>query len=131
MAFAGSQEPVYTYPEPDLLRDLVSIYFEKLNPYYPVLHQPTFRRLLNAHEHHQDTDFGMTVLLVCACASMYSEDPRVMMPGDTSRLSAGWRYFSQVPLHRNRMVVQANVYDLQYYAVSEVGYKYTSSNRPL
>ena len=122
---------MYTYPEPDLLRDLVSIYFEKLNPYYPVLHQPTFRRLLNAHEHHQDTDFGMTVLLVCACASMYSEDPRVMMPGDTSRLSAGWRYFSQVPLHRNRMVVQANVYDLQYYAVSEVGYKYTSSNRPL
>ncbi|KJA20733.1 hypothetical protein HYPSUDRAFT_42809 [Hypholoma sublateritium FD-334 SS-4] len=117
-AFSDSQELQYTYPDQDLLQSLVSIYFDKLNPYFPVFHEPTFRRLLNSDEHRTNTDFGMTVLLVCACASIYSSDQRVMMPGDTSGLSAGWRFFSQVPMHRNRMVVQANLYDLQYYALA-------------
>lgn len=130
MAFSKSQEPRYTYPDQDLLQSLVSIYFDKLNPYYPVFHQPTFRRLLHSGEHLQNTDFGMTVLLVCACASIYSSDQRVMMPGDTSGLSAGWRFFSQVPMHRNKMVVQANLYDLQYYAVSQVKYACTFFNHP-
>lgn len=120
MAYATSQEPRYIYPDDDLLQSLVFVYFDKFNPFYPVLHQPTFRRLLDAREHIHNSDFGMTVLLVCALASIYSNDPRVMMPGDTSNLSAGWRFFSQVPLHRNKLIYKSGLYDLQYFAVSEI-----------
>ncbi|KAF8973128.1 fungal-specific transcription factor domain-containing protein, partial [Flammula alnicola] len=57
-----------------------------------------------------DPSFGMTVLLVCAVASRYSNDPRVMMPGDTSGLSSGWRY--------SLLIKSASIYDLQYYALA-------------
>ncbi|KAF8973127.1 hypothetical protein BDZ97DRAFT_1779521 [Flammula alnicola] len=118
LEFATAPQPNYVYPDEDLLRSLVFIYFDKVNPIYPALHQPTFLRMLLAGQHHWDPSFGMTVLLVCAIASRYSHDPRVMMPGDASGLSSGWKYFCQVPIHRNSLLYRATIYDLQYYALA-------------
>lgn len=112
-----SGNPVYTYPESDLLWDLVSLYFEHVNNTLPLLHRPTFEKCLAHGQHVWDPSFGMTVLLVCANASRYSEDPRVFMAGDMTGLSSGWKYFCQVPAYRNTMFVSITIYDLQYYCV--------------
>ncbi|KAJ7654343.1 hypothetical protein B0H17DRAFT_1099789, partial [Mycena rosella] len=39
---------------------------------------------------------GSTVLAVCAVASKYSDDPRVLLEGTNTRLSSGWKYFCQL-----------------------------------
>ncbi|KAF9482141.1 hypothetical protein BDN70DRAFT_853837 [Pholiota conissans] len=117
---ATSNEPVYVYPAEDLLKTLVLIYFEKVNLIYPILHEPTFRKMLSEKQHLWDTSFGMTVLLVCANASRYSSDPRAMLPGDGSGLSSGWHWFSQVPIHRNPLFYKSTIYDLQYFVLASL-----------
>lgn len=118
LAYANSAESPYIYPDNDLLKSLVSLYFEKTNSIIPVLHEPTFMKSLALGQHHWDPSFGMIVLLVCALGSKYSQDSRVLVPNDTSRLSAGWHYFCQVPVHRKSLLYKSNIYDLQYYVVS-------------
>lgn len=61
----------------------------------------------------------MSVLMVCAVGARYSDDPRAMLPGDPLGLSAGWAWFSQVPIHRNSLLYETTIYDLQYFVVSE------------
>jgi hypothetical protein len=34
--------PRYTFPEPDLIEQLVDLYFSRINLFYPLLHRPTF-----------------------------------------------------------------------------------------
>lgn len=118
MELAASNRPQYYFPDEDLLENLVSLYFEKVNIIYPLLHQPTFRKFLSSRRHLWDTSFGTTVLMVCAIASRYSQDPRVMRPEDPSGLSAGWPWFSQVPVHRNSLLYKSDIHDLQYFVVS-------------
>lgn len=74
--------------------------------------------MLMSGQHHDDQRYGMTVLLVCALGSRYSQDQRVLMPGDSNGFSAGWRYFTQVPMHRNYLFHTFSLFDLQYYTVS-------------
>jgi len=116
-ALVYSDDPRYTYPEEDLLWNLVSLYFEHTNSFLPLLHRPTFEKSLALGQHLWDPSFGMTVLLVCAAASRYSKDPRVSISGDSSDLSCGWQYFCQVPLYRNSLLGRSTIYDLQYYCV--------------
>ncbi|KAF8813792.1 hypothetical protein BYT27DRAFT_7180557 [Phlegmacium glaucopus] len=111
-------EPRYAYPEEDLLWSLVSLYFEHANIFLPLLHRPTFEKSLVLGQHLWDPSFGMTVLLVCAVGSRYSEDPRVFISGDSSGLSCGWQYFCQVPLYRNILLSKSSIYDLQYYCLA-------------
>lgn len=118
-------EPRYTYPEQDLLWNLVSLYFEHTNMFLPLLHRPTFEKSLATGQHLWDPSFGMTVLLVCANASRYSDDPRVTLAGDSYGLSCGWKYFCQVPVYRNTLLGSSTVYDLQYYCVSAIHLLFT------
>ncbi|KDR75218.1 hypothetical protein GALMADRAFT_249193 [Galerina marginata CBS 339.88] len=113
-----SSVPSYTYPENDLLQSLVSLYFEKMNTLFPLLHRPTFLRSLLNDQHLWDPSFGMTVLLVCSIGSRYSHDPRVLMPGDTCGTSSGWHYFSQVQVYRNPLIYRSTIHDLQYYVLA-------------
>ncbi|KAF8973126.1 fungal-specific transcription factor domain-containing protein [Flammula alnicola] len=101
MEFATMNGPSYIYPQEDLLESLVSIYFEKINTVYPLLHQPTFLHSLSLKQHLWDPSFGMTVLLVCAVASQHSQDPRVVLP-----------------VHRNHLFYKSTIYDLQYYVLA-------------
>ncbi|KAH9478723.1 putative transcriptional regulatory protein [Psilocybe cubensis] len=122
MSFVTSSEleTCYVFPDDDLLQELVALYFEKTNTLIPVLHRPSFMKLLSVGQHRWDPSFGMIVLLVCAIGARYSRDPRVAVPDDDSGLSAGWQYFSQVPVHRKMMLFRTTIHDLQYYCLAPI-----------
>uniref|UniRef100_A0A8H8CP76 Transcription factor domain-containing protein n=1 Tax=Psilocybe cubensis TaxID=181762 RepID=A0A8H8CP76_PSICU len=117
-SLSSSFQPGYIYPEVGLLQTLVSLYFEKMNTIFPILHQPTFLKALSQNQHHWDPAFGMTVLLVCAIGSRYTNDPRVIVPEDKHGLSSGWPYFSQVQIYRNPLLLNSTIYDLQYFVLA-------------
>ncbi|KAF9020649.1 hypothetical protein BDZ89DRAFT_1138498 [Hymenopellis radicata] len=70
---------VYTFPKDDLMRELIELYFSRIEIVNPLLHRPTFERSIAAREHLTNTLFGGVVLLVCACGARYSDDPRVFL----------------------------------------------------
>lgn len=109
----------YSFPEPDLLTSLVTTYFTFIAPMLPFLHRPTFMKALDDGLHLQDDKFGPLVLLVCATASRYSDDPRVLL--ECGHLhSAGWKWFSQVEPFSNSVLSRPELYDLQVAVVSMI-----------
>ncbi|CAK5265440.1 unnamed protein product [Mycena citricolor] len=88
--------PVYSFPPADLLHDLVTIFFEKLNIVFFLLHRPSFERSVASGLHLLDHSFGGLLLAVIALASKFSDDPRVIYPGTNTRLSSGWQWFQQI-----------------------------------
>ncbi|KAK1235053.1 Gypsy retrotransposon integrase-like protein 1 [Marasmius sp. AFHP31] len=117
--FIRKFEPTaYMFPEPDLLQHLVDLFFKHINIFIPLLHRPTFLRQLEQGLHHREEGFGAVVLLVCANASRYSNDPRVRLDGEDSWLSSGWKWFDQVQLVRKALLSPPSLYDLQFYYLS-------------
>ncbi|CAK5280350.1 unnamed protein product, partial [Mycena citricolor] len=90
------QLAILDFPEPDLLATLVTAYFTHFNPCLPVLHRKIFEATLATGRHLVDPQFGSTVLGVCALGSKYCDDPRVILEGTDSTLSAGFRYYRQL-----------------------------------
>ncbi|KAF9010516.1 fungal-specific transcription factor domain-containing protein [Cyathus striatus] len=117
-SFVEEQKFLFMYPEKDLLENLVDIYFTDFHPITPVLHRPTFIKSLANGLHLRNAGFGMTVLMVCAIASRQCEDSRVWLEEDETELSAGWKFFRQVPLVRNSLIQRATIYDVQYYCLA-------------
>ncbi len=109
--------PTYSFPDEDLMNSLVDLYFRNLNIFLPLLHRPTFERSLSEGLHHKDDMFAAVILLVCACASRYSDDDRVLLDGEESRHSSGWKWFDQVQLIRKSLLTPPTLYDLQVYVV--------------
>ncbi|KAF9256487.1 hypothetical protein L218DRAFT_991408 [Marasmius fiardii PR-910] len=107
----------YSFPEDDLLDELVNLYFQRINLYFPLLHRPTFDRLIADNLHRWDDSFAGVLLLVCANAARYSNDPRVCLSDSDSWLSAGWKWFSQVEVVRKTIYAPARLYDLQFYCL--------------
>ena len=114
--------PSYAFPDDDLVLDLIELYFSRLNIFIPLLHRPTFDRALAEGLHHRDDQFASVVLLVCACASRYSDDDRVLLDGETSRNSSGWKWFNQVQVIRKSLMSPPTLYDLQVYVVCFVSH---------
>ncbi|KAF8070632.1 fungal-specific transcription factor domain-containing protein [Lyophyllum atratum] len=86
----------YEFPDPELLHALVGIYFDQVNAHFPLLHQPTYEKAVKEELYLSNHHFGATVLGVCAVASRYSDDPRVLSEGFASRHSSGWKWFRQI-----------------------------------
>ncbi|KAJ8073924.1 Gypsy retrotransposon integrase-like protein 1 [Marasmius tenuissimus] len=107
------QVPSFVFPEDDLLYDLIDLYFTRHHPLFPLLHRPTFERLIAEGLHLRDRSFGATVLAVCAIASRQSNDPRAFCEGTTSEHSLGWKYFRQIPLLRDSFTESPTIYDIQ------------------
>ncbi|KAJ7140572.1 fungal-specific transcription factor domain-containing protein [Mycena crocata] len=113
--------PSYTFPPPPLLSQLINLYFEHSDMYLPILHRPTFERDVSLWLHLKDDAFAATVLLVCAIASRWSDDPRATgiptgvrsAPG-TDRLACGWQWFNQVPPQKVHVFGAVTLYGLQY-----------------
>jgi hypothetical protein len=82
----------------------------------PLLHRPTFMRDFDDGLHLRDEKFGSLVLLVCATASRYSRDPRVILE-DGRWNSAGWKWFKQVEPISGTVLSGPELYDLQIVAV--------------
>ncbi|TCD62493.1 hypothetical protein EIP91_006814 [Steccherinum ochraceum] len=89
-------KPKLVFPPQDLLDDLTEVYFTKINSYQPLLHRPTFEDNMREGLHERDEGFGSVVLLVCAAAARFSDDPRVFLQGTDSTHSSGWEWFRQL-----------------------------------
>ncbi|KAL1743836.1 fungal-specific transcription factor domain-containing protein [Schizophyllum fasciatum] len=104
----------FEFPEDDLLQHLIDVYFETPNTLLPILHRPTFERELRQGLHKTDWYFGAVLLMVCASASKYTNDRRVLLPGYDDWRSAGWQWFRQVPLiRRQSLFMLPTVHELQ------------------
>ncbi|KAJ7700411.1 fungal-specific transcription factor domain-containing protein [Mycena rosella] len=110
--------PAFSFPPRDLLDSLVSVYFKKINILLGILHEPTFKRFVTAGLHLVHQSFGAVVLAVCALASRYSEDPRVVLEGTNSKLSSGWEWFRQVQHLHTELLLDPTLYDLQVISLS-------------
>lgn len=124
--------PDLTFPPDDLLALLVDSYFRLafMVPLMPALHEAYFRRDLKSGLHYVDNSFGFVVLGVCAIASRYCDDPRVLLDSEVaeaqsegsaevplSRHSAGWKYFSQVMALPRALFSTPTLHDVQFCCV--------------
>jgi hypothetical protein len=109
--------PRYAFPEPDLIDHLLDLYFSRINLFLPLLHRPTFEQQVRDKLYFQDQAFASVLLCVCACASRYSDDPRVLLEGSTSWHSSGWKWFGQVQVLRRSLMGPSLLRDVQMYAV--------------
>ncbi|RDB24752.1 Cutinase transcription factor 1 alpha [Hypsizygus marmoreus] len=105
--------PVYEFPDQDLFRHLINLYFAHVVIHFPLLHRPTFERLLADNVHLTNHLFGATVLAVCAVASRYSDDPRVLLEDDNSRHSSGWKWYRQIQHFRKSFAQPPSLFELQ------------------
>lgn len=78
-----------------------------------------FEQSIDAGLHHRDKGFAIILLLVCAVASRFSSDPRVLLD-PASPSSAGWVWFNQVhrQLFSKPLLARPCLSDLQMYCVS-------------
>lgn len=112
--------PDFTLPEDDLLSSLVDLYFAEVNPFVPLLHRPTFEKSVKDKLYLEDKDFTMVLLLVCAVASRYTDDPRVLSDGMTAKQSSGWKWVKQTLLARKSLLSVPTLHYLQIICVSAV-----------
>ncbi|KAJ7138274.1 fungal-specific transcription factor domain-containing protein, partial [Mycena epipterygia] len=112
--------PVFQFPPRDLLDSLVSTFFGRINIVMCLLHRPTFERSIISGLHLVDYKFGAVVLGVCALASRYSDDPRVILEETNSRLSSGWEWFRQVRDLRADLHSAPTLHDVQLIFLSVV-----------
>lgn len=112
------QEATYTFPVEDLMTALLELFFENINIFIPLLHRPTFEKNIQEKLHYRDDGFAAVLLLVCAVAARYSDDPRTRLDGVDSVASQGWKWYNQVQWPRKSLLSPPSLYDLQYYCVS-------------
>ncbi|KAJ7067376.1 fungal-specific transcription factor domain-containing protein [Mycena amicta] len=115
----------YIFPEDNLIVQLVTFYFLNVNAFYSLLHRQTFESAIADGVHlTSETEFGATVLLVCALGAQYSTDPRVRstIPGSPP----GHIWFDQVDLV---VCSQPTLYTLQSYCLAILYLERTSGPR--
>ncbi|TFK36748.1 fungal-specific transcription factor domain-containing protein [Crucibulum laeve] len=112
------QPTTYEFPEEDLIQDLANLYFDHVNLYLPLLHRPTFDGYVAEGLHHKNDGFGAVLLLVCAVAARFSDDPRVLLEGVESSHSSGWKWFDQVQMVSKSLLSPPSLFDLQFYCLS-------------
>lgn len=98
------------------MESLINLYFANVNCIMPLLNRLIFQTAVSGGLHKRDTDFGATVLLVCAIGSRYSDDPRVRMNGTSSHWN-GWMFSEQVHVIEHSTFGPASLYVLQVYCV--------------
>lgn len=112
-------EPV-ELPPPDLVESLVDLFFRYINPFCPILHRGLFEQTLAGGTHLASDATGRTfarlLLLVCAVASRWSFDPRVLIDGQPH--SAGYEFFCRAGPMTWAFRTQPSLYDVQICIVS-------------
>jgi hypothetical protein len=109
--------PNYEFPDEDLMWSLIDLYFNHANKGLPLLHRPTFEDQVANGFYRRDGSFGATLSLVCAIGARFSTDLRVLLDGTDSPSSAGWKWYDQVELIRNSLLVTPTIYEIQSYCV--------------
>ncbi|KAK7063573.1 fungal-trans domain-containing protein [Favolaschia claudopus] len=111
--------PPQVFPPEDLMKKLIKIFFEQINPLVGILHFPSFHQSVVDGVHFRNHEFGAVILLVCALASRYSDDPRVFVDG-AGEHSCGWKYFRQVRPLRATFTSEPSLYELQVICLSVI-----------
>jgi len=107
------------FPPPEVVAFLVDVYFTHSNIYYPVLHPPTFRRLLDEGLHHRDGDFSGILLVVCAIGARFSNHPYLADATAESRNRRIAHWLSQTrEVMKKPFTSTATLFEVQYYCVS-------------
>ncbi|KAJ7292599.1 fungal-specific transcription factor domain-containing protein [Mycena rebaudengoi] len=106
------------FPDDDLLKTLITIYFDQINPLLGILHFPSFRDSLAQGQHLRNRNFAFVVLAVCALASRYSDDPRVFLERENSEHTCGWRWFRQIEPFKALSLSEPGLCRLQWIALS-------------
>lgn len=110
----------YEFPPPDLLAKLIDAYFRYMNPFYPLLHRPSFERAIREGKHYIDQGFATVVILVCSVGARWLDDPRVYLDVEESKThSAGWMYFRQTAGAVRSLIAPPRLYDLQVLTVNK------------
>lgn len=109
----------FEFPEMDLMLHLVDCYFDNFNVILPILHHPSFVRLIREGLHKVNEHFGAVVLIVCAVGCRCTTDPRVAHKVETSSSCTAWKFFNQISPGRLCKVafVATSVYEVQMYPV--------------
>ena len=109
------------FPPPDVITSLVDSYFTHSNIYYPVLHLPTFQRLLDLELHQRDHEFGSLLLVVCAIGARFSDHPYISNPTAEDAGSCMARWLSQTrQVMKKPFTSAATLFEVQYYCVSRL-----------
>ncbi|KAI9629790.1 hypothetical protein KEM48_012616 [Puccinia striiformis f. sp. tritici PST-130] len=115
--------PNFPLPPPQLASTLITLFFEKVNPYENILHRQEFMRLYESTNLiNQDRSFQALCFSLFAAGSTFSNDPRVMLPnpedGTPNRQTAGARFlYSSLSLLCPAHLPTCTLYDLQTMAV--------------
>ncbi|KAI3615704.1 hypothetical protein WG66_011959 [Moniliophthora roreri] len=110
------RDPLH-FPELDLMTALIDLYFTHVNPFYPLLHRPSFMKSILEGLHLHDYYFGAVLLAVCAVGARYSNDRRVWCPGSDSEHSIGWQWIRQVHLASPSFISPPPLYEVQWYCL--------------
>ncbi|KIY64274.1 hypothetical protein CYLTODRAFT_358659 [Cylindrobasidium torrendii FP15055 ss-10] len=115
--FDAAADLPYIFPDQDLLRHLIDVYFEEESTIAPLLYRPTFEARLSCHLHEYDRSFGALVLAVAAIASRYcNDDPRVLLD-PTAKTSAGWHWYRQIRPIPSAFSSPPNLHNVQTYVL--------------
>lgn len=106
------------FPEDDLMRHLVDLYFRRVNRVFPVIYEVSFRSRFTDNLHKRDRRFGHLLLSVLAVASLYSTDQRATEEVEGVAIP-GQQFFEQVK-DWNKTLAAAALPDLQSAFVSTV-----------
>ncbi|GBE81005.1 hypothetical protein SCP_0307280 [Sparassis crispa] len=118
------------FPPSDLANSLINIYLTHKNPYFPLLHRPTFERQWNEGLYKRDLWFACVCMAIFGVASRYSDDPRVlpkMISGndppdksDSIWSTAGWKYIEvAMDVHRRRrsILIPPDLFEIQTFVI--------------
>ncbi|KAJ7346963.1 fungal-specific transcription factor domain-containing protein, partial [Mycena albidolilacea] len=122
----GEEAPQYSFPNAELLPVLVDKYFTEVNPFWPVLHRPTFERKVADKLHLRDHRFGSTLLMVCSLGARHLDDPQID-DENGSLYSAGWKWHRQVRVIPKHLIYKPDLHELQTVALSALYCKILSS----
>lgn len=82
----STSQPYLISVPPDLMSELLRIFFNTVHPVWPILHVPSFFADLYRWDSHS---FAALVVSMCMLASRYVDDPRVRRdPGKSGSMSA-------------------------------------------
>ncbi|KAF7369359.1 Zn(2)-C6 fungal-type domain-containing protein [Mycena venus] len=110
----------FSFPDHQFMWTLVSLYFENVNPFIPLLHRPTFENSLNQKHQVHDKAFASTLLLVCAIGSVYLPEPNHEM--------LGWQWYNQVELD-SHFLQKPSLHDIQTYCLVALFLAHSSNSR--
>lgn len=106
----------YTFPDDDLLHELIELYYQEHDIYIHLIYRPKFERNVVQRLHEYDSSFGALLLSVCAVGARHSNDTRVLLnPGE--EFTRGWKYYQQIRTLPAVLSHPPTLHDLQLYCV--------------